>query len=97
MFNIEYLKYYEEGKFWLAIGGALWYAFKGLEWIKQVRENDLKHIHSEVQSLGIGVKEQTLAFVKAVESNTVELKELRRDLFTALVSPIPAKARAKRK
>lgn len=94
--SIQYLPMiYNEFKFWAGFAAAVIAGYSAFQWVKAIRTNDLPHIQAGVQSLTNEMKEQTTSFVKAMDGNTQELKELRRDLFTALVAPVP-KARAAR-
>ena len=97
--NIEHLQgVYTELKFWLSLIGALWAVFRGFNWVKEIRTNDLKHIHSGVESLQSDIKDQTASFVSAINNNTNELKELRSDIrtFTTAVVAQPHISRSVR-
>lgn len=71
---------YEESKFWLALGGGLWSVFKGINWVKAIRTNDLHHIQLGVNDLKTGLETQTTAVVN-------ELREMRNDFRTFYVRP----------
>lgn len=78
---------YNESKFWLAFGGALWSVFKGVAWIRSIKTNDLHHIQlslNENSDLVRGVrsdlKDQTTSLVN-------EFRELRQDIRTFYPRP----------
>lgn len=79
---------YNEGKFWAALGGALWSVFKAIAWVRSIKENDLHHLQTGVNDMKDGLNRQTELVVG-------ELKELRADFRS--FSPQPVRARATRK
>jgi hypothetical protein len=92
--SVQYLPViYNEFKFWAGFATVVVAGYSAYQWVKAIRTNDLPHIQAGVLALTTEMKEQTGSFVKAMESNTSELKELRRDLFNAFVSA-PPRARA---
>jgi hypothetical protein len=94
--SLQYLPaIYGEFKFWSGFVAVVIAAYGAFQWIKAIRTDDLPHIQAGVSALHSEMKEQTNAFVKAMDANTTEVKELRRDLFNALVAP-PVRARAAR-
>jgi hypothetical protein len=78
---------YEESKFWSALIGGLWLAFRGINWIRAIRTNDLHHIQLGVNELKTGLEKQTAEIV-------TELRELRDD-FRAFYLPRPRTPRRK--
>jgi sulfite exporter TauE/SafE len=81
---------YPEVKFWASIVAGLWMIFKGVNWVKAIRENDLVHIQAGVDSIKTELAEQTKELVR-------ELSELRAD-FRTFIAPAPiAVVRAKRR
>lgn len=70
---------YNESKFWIALAGGLWSVFKGIDWIKSIRTNDLHHIQLGVDNLGVKIDGQTRDIVN-------ELKEMRQDIRAAMWS-----------
>jgi hypothetical protein len=96
---------YEESKFWSALIGMLWAAFKGFSWIKDIREKDLKGIQGDVSLLSGEVRRQTdvISTVTDRQTNamTRELQELRSDFRTFYTAPdalmVPVHARGIRK
>lgn len=101
--SLEYLPaIYNEFKFWSWFVGAFFFIFKGIDWFKKLKDTDLKNIQTGVVTLKDEVVKQTGDFVKAMDGNTSELKELRGDiklLTAAFISPPRARAAraAKRK
>jgi hypothetical protein len=98
---------YEIAKVWLPILGVIWSAYKGVNWIKEIRDKDFVNLTSSVSSLNTHItglrdelKQQTAAFTGAVSMQTTglrdELKELRSDLRTFYVPSNPRPARAKK-
>lgn len=75
---------YNESKFWLAFGGALWSAFKAITWVKSIKTNDLHHIQGSLDSLHGELGQQTDAIVN-------ELRELRQDIRTFYPRPRSSK------
>jgi hypothetical protein len=81
-------------KFYIALAGALWTAFKGFNWVKDIREKDLKGIKDDLAQqnhlLGTGF---------TALSNGIT--ELRSDFRTFYTSPdpvmVPVRARTVRK
>lgn len=82
---------YAESKFWLTLGGLLWAVFKGLNWVKELKTNDLAHLKTSVDGLKTELNFQTEALNKGFEKQTQslvgELKELRQDFRSYLVPP----------
>ena len=81
-------------KFYIALFGLLWTAFKGFHWVKDIREKDLKGIKDD-----LGAQTHVIGTVFA---NVAEgLRELRGDFRTFYTSPdplmIPVSARTTRK
>lgn len=85
---------YEQSKFWIALISFLWAIFKGFNWVKDIREKDLKDIHNGVTSLRGEIQGQTTQIVD-------QIKELRSDFRTFYTIPqpqmIPARAKAPRR
>lgn len=96
---------YEEAKYWSSFIGALWVVFKGLRWVKDIRDKDLKGIDSNVVSLKNEVQQQTSlmcgSFDKLNSTMDRGIENLRSDFRTFYTSPdpimIPVHARASRK
>lgn len=80
---------YNESKFWLTFGGALWTAFKAIQWVRSIKENDLHHIQEGVSDLKEGLDKQTDAIVD-------QLKDLREDFRTFYAQPMRARIASKR-
>ena len=78
---------YTELKFYVTLLTAAWAVFKGWVWLKSIKENDLAHLQNGIDGVHKELRSQTDQIVAAVSTNTQEMKELRRDLFTALVHP----------
>lgn len=89
------LTLYHEIKFWSPVVAGGWAVFKavdhlkdGLIGIKQIRENDLTHLHAEVtalkEAMEDGFKEQTQIISTGLKDQTSavvnELRELRADI-----------------
>lgn len=77
-------KFYPELKFWGSIGGVFWLLFKGVQWLKTIKTNDLEHIHQGIEQMGTDLKAQTIMLVETQKENSTaiigELKELRADM-----------------
>lgn len=92
-------------KFYLALVGVLWTAFKGVTWVKDIREKDLKGIDGKVDNVGTEIRTQTSAMNAGFTglSATVDrgFQELRSDFRTFYTSPdplmVPVRARATKK
>lgn len=80
---------YDESKFWIALCGGLWSVFKGINWIKTIRTNDLHHIQLGVNDLKTSLDSQTHSIV-------TELRELRNDFRTLYVRPSSRRRSSKR-
>ena len=83
---------YEEAKFWSIMAGAVITAYKGFQWVKDIREKDLVTIQGKIDGLHTELGNQTSAIVKATDANTNELKELRNDMRTLIIQPQLARA-----
>lgn len=84
---------YEEAKYWTFFAGIIWGIYKGLDWLKRLKTNDLHHIQLGVNDMKSELQTQTTAIVN-------ELKELRSDFKTYyapqyVIAASPARARAK--
>lgn len=96
---------YTESKFWAALVGGLWVAFKGINWVKDIREKDLKGLKSDISHVGIELNRQTdtiaSGFTSLQTATTRELQELRSDFRTFYTAPdplmIPVHARGPKK
>lgn len=78
---------YNESKFWVAFGGALWSVFKGVQWVKSIKTNDLHHIQlglDENSALVKGVRDELKDQTNAVVN---ELREMRQDIRTFYPRP----------
>ena len=88
------LGFFEESKFFIGFGGALWTVFGGWSYLKaylSTTKDGIAEIKSEL------VK-QTTDIVRATDSNTSELKSLREDMrlvITAMMHPLPRARAAK--
>jgi hypothetical protein len=78
----------EQIKWFGSVGGGFWVAFKAYTYVKDALANTQEGV--------IGIKteltNQTQAIVKATDTNTTELKELRTDvgrLVQAMMAPLP--------
>jgi hypothetical protein len=95
--SIQYLPaIYSEFKFWSGFAAVVIAGYTAFQWVKAIRTNDLPHIQAGVDSLKSEIKEQTGSIVRAMDANTTEVKELRRELFTTLVTATQPRARAAR-
>ncbi len=95
MINPAILPIWEQAKFLLSIGGGFWAAFSAYAYIKSALEETktgVKGIQSELVS-------QTTAIVKATDTQTTELRELRGDMKLVIQSMLqpPRAARAARR
>lgn len=91
---------YDQFKAWVFIGGVFFGIFKGLNWIKTLRTNDLVHIQLGVEELKKEMITQTVSFVGSMDKNTSEIKELRGDMkliIGSLMAAPPLLAAARRK
>lgn len=81
-------------KFYLALFGILWTSFKGFNWVKDIREKDLKGIKDDLST-------QTQVIGTGFSNLTDGVRELRNDFRTFYMSPdplmIPMNARTTRK
>lgn len=69
-------------KFYLMLGGLLWTAFRGFNWVKDIRQKDLKGIKED-----LGTQTNVISAGFAALSEGV--KELRNDFRTFYTSPNP--------
>jgi hypothetical protein len=88
--SVPFSKVYDEVKSWVEIVVAAWTIFKAYEWVKDIRETDLKNLKDNMAEFNTSLKEQTRAIVD-------ELKELRSDVRTQYIVRMdhPATARGK--
>jgi hypothetical protein len=77
---------YPELKFWGSAGFALWLLFQGVNWIKQIKTNDLAHIHETVVAGKEQAEKQTEAIVTELRELRSELRDDLRSLSAALLS-----------
>jgi hypothetical protein len=81
-------------KFYLGLAGLLWTAFKGFNWVKDIREKDLKGIKDDLST-------QTDVIGTGFSNLADGIRELRNDFRTFYTSPdplmIPVNARMTRK
>lgn len=96
---------YDTVELWLLIIGGAWGAFKSYQWVKAIREKDLRGLKLDVTALNNDLNRQTDSIVSGfstLESSvTRELQELRSD-FRSFVRPtapimVPVRARTMRK
>jgi hypothetical protein len=79
---------YPELKFWASVVGGLWMVFRGINWLKSIKDNDLVHIQLGVNEIKSELKEQTSAVCK-------ELSDLRCDFRTYVAPQLIAAKRRK--
>lgn len=82
----------EQAKFLVSVGGGFWAAFTAYSYVK----NALSNTQEGVEGIKTELVQQTAAIVKATDTNTGELKELRSDIkmiVQSMMSPLP-RARA---
>lgn len=82
------------------IGGAIWGLFKGYQWVKDVREKDLKQLKQNMADLHTGIEGVRAAIDTQTQSLVAELREQRQDfrtfyapLLTIAAGPTPARAK----
>ena len=84
----------EQAKFVIAVGGGFWAAFSAYTWVKTA----LTNTQEGVKGIQTELTNQTQAIVKATDTNTSEVKELRTDvgrLLQSMLTP-PPRARSAR-
>lgn len=86
---------YEQSKFWIGLITFVWSIFKGFNWVKDIRDKDLKGLHEGIVSLRGDLQGQTTQLVE-------QIKELRNDVRYSQYRPQyevmePARSRAPRK
>lgn len=90
---------YPELKFWAAFGFVIIAGYKGFQWLKSIKTNDLFHIHESVKALESSMQLQTKTLQEALEKQTNtfvgEVKELRAD-FRGLTNAFIVPPRRKR-
>jgi cob(I)alamin adenosyltransferase len=95
----EFQVLYEEAKYWLSIGTAIWTILKIMSWVKKIKESDLVNIQSGVNNLNAELVKQTTTLntelVKQTTAIVSELKEMRNDFRTFYV-PVLTVAPARR-
>lgn len=69
-------------KFYLALFGLLWAAFKGFSWVKDIREKDLKGLKDDLGA-------QTHVIRTGFDNLAEGLREIRDDFRTFYMSPSP--------
>lgn len=88
-------------KFYAALAGLMWTAFKGFNWVRDIREKDLKGIKEDVNTVSTEVRSQTGVINQGFSLLTSTVQELRSDFRTFYTSPdplmIPVSARTTRK
>jgi hypothetical protein len=81
-------------KFYMALVGLLWTTFKGFNWVKDIREKDLKGLKDDIGT-------QTHVIGTGFNALAAGISELRNDFRTFYTSPdplmIPVSARTTRK
>jgi hypothetical protein len=95
MFISEMPVWVEQIKFFGVVGGGFWTAFTAYSWVKAAFTNT----QTGVEGIKTELVQQTAAIVKATDTNTGELKELRSDikmLVQAMIQP-PIRTRAARR
>lgn len=86
----------EQVKFFVSVGGGFWAAFSAYSWVKDA----LVKTQTGVDGIKTELVQQTQAIVKATDTNTGELRELRGDmkmLVQAMITPPPRVRAARRK
>jgi len=89
--KFDFLSLYEQIKFWIPIACGMFAVFRGVEWVRSVRTEDIPEIQKSIKGLNDRLDDQTNKIVG-------ELKELRADfriLLIPQVQPVMVGARAK--
>lgn len=93
------IKLYPEIKFWAGLVGGLWAVFNGLNWVKDIREKDLKGLKSDVAIANTELTKQTetiasgFSTLQAVTDRG--FRDLRDDFRTFYMAPDPVMAPAR--
>lgn len=83
---------YNESKFWIALCGLMWSAFKGVAWIRALKENDLHHLQLGVNDVKTGIGEVKTGLDRQTDAVVNEIKELRADFRAFYPQPVRARA-----
>lgn len=78
--------WYNVGKIVTGAGAFTIAIYKAVRWLQDIREKDLKDIHSSVGRIESGMRDQTVAVVS-------ELREMRNDLRSFYI-PLAAQSKA---
>jgi hypothetical protein len=82
-------------KFWAPIVAALWAVFKGMSWIKDIREKDFVEVKTGIVDFNIKLDKLHISIEAQTNSFVNEMRELRSD-FRAFYVPTMQKARPAR-
>lgn len=73
---------YQEAKFWGPFIAFLWGVFKVVDWVKQLKTNDLHHIQLGINNFSDELKNQTVTLSSNQKAVIDELKAMREDFRT---------------
>ena len=97
------LPIWEQAKFLLSVGGGFWAAFSAYTYFKAKFEEattKLEETSAGIKAVNAELKDQTTAIVRATDTQTTELRELRGDMkliIQSMIQPMPRAARAARR
>lgn len=90
-----------ETKFYVGLASLMWTAFKGFNWVKDIREKDLKGLKEDVGTVSTELRQQTHVIGNGFSTLLAGVHDLRSDFRTFYTSPdplmVPVRARATRK
>lgn len=88
-------------KFYLGLAGLVWTASKGFNWVKDIREKDLKGLKEDMGTVSTELRQQTNVISTGFSTLLSGVHDLRSDFRTFYTSPdplmVPVRARATRK
>ena len=93
------IKVYPEVKFWVSLCGSLWAIFKGVSWVKDIRDKDLVGLKADVATANSELTKQTETIASGF--NTLQsvtdrgFRDLRDDFRTFYMAPDPVMAPAR--
>ena len=79
--KFDLLSLYEQIKFWIPIACGMFAVFRGVEWVRSVRTEDIPEIQKSIKGLNDRLDDQTNKIVG-------ELKELRADFRILLIPQV---------
>lgn len=83
-------------KFWATLAGLGWTAFKGFQWVKEIRTKDLHEVKAALGDVSAKMDTQTDRLVKEFQESREEFRTFTRLFIVPQPLPI-ARARAPRK